>query len=167
MSQIEDILNRPDFETLVCFASRGMRHCVEDLVHEVRVSIFTNLHYRPIMLSHSTVIVNHTHFVIKESRKPKWYERHRAESRPTEHSYTDRGQEVCDARDEWEYLKRCPFVDQKDYETLLKRFEGFTLAELGSRDKISAERVRQICEDRLSKVRSYYLSGVRHDRGKC
>jgi DNA-directed RNA polymerase specialized sigma24 family protein len=160
---LNDVLNSPDFEKLVRFASCGKKYNLEfnDLVHEVRVSIFNNMHYRPVILSPSTIIVNHTHFVIKESHKQKWYEKHRAESSPTEHSYADRGQEICDARDEWDFLKRCPFVDQKDYGTLLKRFEGFTLAELGSRDKISPERVRQICEDRLAKIRNYYASGIK------
>jgi RNA polymerase sigma factor (sigma-70 family) len=166
---LNELLEHSDFRNLVAFYI-GRKNIVfpyfsinsfEDLVHEVRVSIFVNIRTRPhkLQLAHTTLIINHTAWVLMSSA-------------PDNRNKKKELKTIClNEKVEWSnllYRDNHSLIDSDVYlSKLTPRFRavlmasctgGFTLEEIGKQygGGVSQERVRQIRDKALEKIRENF-----------
>ena len=166
---LNELLEHSDFKNLVGFYvnRKGILFpyfsidSFEDLVHEVRVSIFSNIRTRlhKLEFAHTTLIINHTAWVIMGVAPDNANKKQSIKMVPL----TDAVEWRMLLYENNEYL-----VDSDVYLSRLSpRFKailmdgcmsGFTLKEVGKKyGGISKERVRQIREKALEKIREDFV----------
>lgn len=155
------ILDRPDFNNIVKFALKRFRLKsplnIEDLSHEVKVSIFSNMRNREVPLAETTIICYHTRWVVKR----KWKVCLPTVSLPkdvpsTESSTFNRVDEV----DEAEYLLDCPLINPDDVSLLLSIAGGKSCAEIAKELGVKRQNINEIYHNRINKVRKYYENWI-------
>ena len=169
---INNILNSPDFKTLVYWAMPSNitfpyndMESFDDLVHEVKVSIFNNLHDKePKELAHTTIIVNHTRWVFGDQGRL-----HKRKNNVNigdvdfldevvidKHSsslYND-----IDNKDLYDKIVRPLKSNRRAFEIFEGRLKGDKLTDLGKKHGVSKERCRQIYFKTIERLREDYAN---------
>lgn len=158
----EDVLGEKEFKRLVYFAYRKLNiklpnkfvHSFEDLLHEVRVSIFQDMRMRKHALATTTIIVNHTRFVLFGHGVSKKKQLTIEQKIPLDEFVTR------DQTDRQRRENRLTLVNQiintlspRYREIIRLRMNGRKLHEIGSQFNLSKERVRQIESRAIAQIK--------------
>ena len=167
---INNILNSPDFKTLVYWAMPSNitfpyndMESFDDLVHEVKVSIFNNLHDKePKELAHTTIIVNHTRWVFGNQARYQNRKHNVSNVNFLDETVIDKNSsssyEDIDNKDLYDKITGPLKSDKRNYQIFEGRLKGERLVDLGKKFGVSKERCRQIYFKTIERLREDYAN---------
>lgn len=159
MNGLAEFLETNDFKNLVMFAGhkylKPLRISPEELFHEVRINMWCNLNGRDLNIKFTTATCNHTRYTVA-----KLFKKMNKNNNPPKSNRRDyisnKFEEDVQNEELAHKLLGAKGVTSREREMLRLRLDGETLDEIKTKFNCSKERVRQITNSAISKMRKSY-----------
>lgn len=174
MQNLAEILEKEDFEYIVLWAGgkylKRLGLSKDELCHEVRVGMWKNLHNKsPQNINSTTLTIKHTLYTvfrIFKERKIAAIKRD-AQSKYVRESKPIISFEDIDNQDSVEELIELGKLDNRIKSILFRRLKGETLDEIAQDLKLSKERIRQIENSAILKIKKGYKHNYENNLSRC
>lgn len=156
MKGLNEFLETKDFKRIVVKVGNKffgpLRFDADDFLHEVRISMFLNLRNKEINACWTTITYNHVRYTALRLLKEKTKKQHIPKKISREFIGNSFQSEV-DNRDFMVEALNTRGLTTREKTMLKLKLEGKTLDEVGLQFSCSKERVRQITNDAITKIK--------------